>query len=85
MTSNTCIIFYDTEIAVACPPLVPPANGAVTQSGLLAGDIATYTCNAAYELMGNDTRVCDSNGIWTNSVPVCTRKYMYLADLLYIF
>ena len=70
----TPLFSHITGTVVACPPLVAPANGGVTQSGALPGATATYTCNPAYRLVGNDTRVCDLNGIWTDSVPVCARK-----------
>ena len=63
-----------------CPILPSPANGAVTQSGVLPGATATYTCDAAYQLVGSDERTCDSNAMWTDSEPVCARKY-YMTKL----
>ena len=29
-------------------------------------DICTYTCNNGYELTGNDTRTCQSDGSWSD-------------------
>ena len=72
------VFFHITGVVIACPPLVAPANGAVTQSGALPGATATYTCNPAYQLVGNDTRVCAPNGMWTSSVPVCDREYLFV-------
>ena len=38
------------------------------------GSVATYTCNSGFVLEGEMTRVCQSNGIWRNSPPVCQGK-----------
>jgi hypothetical protein len=66
--------FSHVGVFLLCPTLAGPANGAVIHTGVLPGATATYTCDMLYELVGNDTRVCDSNGIWTNSAPTCARK-----------
>ena len=34
-------------------------------------DICSFTCNAGYELTGNDTRTCQSNGSWSGSPVSC--------------
>lgn len=35
------------------------------------GDEVMYRCSNGYKLQGNNTRVCQENGIWSNEVPVC--------------
>ena len=37
------------------------------------GDTCSFTCNDGYELTGNDTRTCQSNGTWSGSDSVCRR------------
>ena len=71
-------IFGLNPTVIECESLSNPANGMVTVTGLTPGSIATYTCNNAYQLLGNDTRTCDSNGLWTNMEPTCVRKYLII-------
>ncbi len=40
------------------------------------GTMATYTCDTGYTLNGGTTRICESNGMWSGSAPVCQRKWM---------
>ena len=65
-------------LAVQCPALSDPENGAVSTTGTGVGDTATYTCNSGYELSGSDTRTCQSNGEWSGSAPTCEGKYSIL-------
>ena len=62
-------------LAVQCPPLSDPENGAVSITGTGVGDTATYTCNNGYEISGSDTRICRLNGEWSGSPPTCEGKY----------
>ena len=32
------------------------------------------SCNTGYNLTGNATRICQSNGYWNGSAPNCSRK-----------
>ncbi|CAH1774655.1 unnamed protein product [Owenia fusiformis] len=48
----------------------PPLNGNVRVDGSKFGDVAIYTCNPGYILVG-DNRICDSDGTWTGSTPQC--------------
>ena len=54
-----------------CPVLVNPDNGIVAVTGNLRGDMATYSCNAGYELVGEPLRVCDEQGEWSGTAPTC--------------
>ena len=51
-----------------------PANGTVVVIGNTRGDMATYSCNAGFELVGNSTRVCGDDGEWSGEAPMCIRK-----------
>ena len=73
--SSHCIDFLlHFPLAITCPDLENPANGAVTGNGMNPGDTATYTCISGYELVGADTLTCGSDRIWSPEPPVCTRE-----------
>ncbi|XP_035691423.1 P-selectin-like [Branchiostoma floridae] len=60
-----------TCAAGLCPTLTPPTNGAVSGSNSL-GDVATFTCNSGYNLVGGSTRTCQTDLTWSGSSPTCT-------------
>ena len=33
--------------------------------------VATYTCNTGYTLIGDSTRTCGSDELWSGSDPTC--------------
>ena len=61
-------------IAVQCNALLDPANGVVSTTGYGVGDIAIYTCNEGYVLLGSDTQTCLSSGQWSGSPATCGGK-----------
>lgn len=66
--------FWNLVPAVQCPYLDDPTNGRVSLSGSTAGATATYTCNQGFILLGNEMRICQSNGEWEGVAPICTRE-----------
>ena len=54
-----------------CPGLTAPENGKVTVTGHRTGDIAEYSCDGEYELVGDQTRECVSNSQWSGETPSC--------------
>ena len=36
-------------------------------------DTCSFKCNTGYELIGSDSRTCQSNGSWNGTDGVCTR------------
>ena len=36
-------------------------------------DSCSFTCNTGYELIGSDTRTCQSDGSWSGSNAECRR------------
>ena len=54
-----------------CDTLLDPANGGVVIAGRGVGDIAEYFCDYGYELIGNGTATCQSNGNWSGLPPTC--------------
>ena len=53
-----------------------PENGRVSLSGttLTYNSVATYSCDAGYDLMGDNTRTCLGTGNWSGEEPTCTSK-----------
>ena len=67
-----------TDVLVPCLPLTNLNNGLINCSLGDDGvpsykDTCSFTCNTGYELTGNDTRTCQSNGSWSGSDDVCRR------------
>ncbi|XP_066295428.1 sushi, von Willebrand factor type A, EGF and pentraxin domain-containing protein 1-like isoform X3 [Branchiostoma lanceolatum] len=60
-----------TCTAVQCPALTAPANGAVSGTNFY-GDVATFTCDPGYNLVGGSTRTCQADATWSGSSPTCT-------------
>ncbi|XP_064401722.1 CUB and sushi domain-containing protein 1-like isoform X4 [Halichondria panicea] len=58
---------------VVCLSLPPLTNGMLSYSDQTQGQgtVATYSCNHGRNLDGDATRTCDSNGVWSGSVPIC--------------
>jgi hypothetical protein len=54
-----------------CGALPSPANGSVAMPDTTPGNTATYACLAGYVLSGPGTRICQANGVWTGTAPVC--------------
>ncbi|OTF69435.1 hypothetical protein BLA29_011645 [Euroglyphus maynei] len=53
-----------------------PAHASVTFTNerMIAGTIATYTCDNGYELLGPSRRLCHQNGTWTPlGIPFCVK------------
>ena len=68
-TSNIPIYFF--PIVVSCGALANPANGQVGHTGATFGQIATYSCNTGYNLVGGSTHTCLATGMWSGSPPTC--------------
>ena len=62
-------------LAISCNNLSDPSNGLVTISGTSLGSTAQYTCNYGYVLVGDAIRTCERSGEWSETEPVCERKY----------
>lgn len=58
---------------VDCGGLSAPANGAVDAMFTTFGSIASYFCNGGYTLIGDDTRTCTEDGVWSGVEPICER------------
>jgi len=65
----------------SCGALIESTGTTVTPSSCLqsqasvAGDLCKFSCEAGYELPGNeDTLLCLPSGSWNASIISCTRK-----------
>jgi len=47
------------------------SGGVVCYNGAIAGSIAVYICNDGLVLVGNEVRICQSDGNWNGSIPQC--------------
>jgi len=81
---NFCILLTNKQnayfllISVSCPSLIDPSNGMINctlgDDGVPSyEDTCSFTCNTGYELIGNDTRTCQSDGSWSGSDTNCIR------------
>ena len=50
------------------------SGGAVCLNGTTVGFRAVYVCSDGYDLMGNESRVCQRDGHWNGSIPQCMLK-----------
>jgi len=47
------------------------------------GDSCSFTCNDGFELSGDQTRTCQSDGTWSGSQPFCFDG-KYSSDVRYM-
>ena len=57
-------------------------GGAVCLNGTTVGSTAVYVCSDGYNLMGNESRVCQKDGSWDGSTPQCSpeKQSMYCSQ-----
>ncbi len=54
-----------------------------TSSGTTFMNTATYSCDDGYGLMGDMTRTCQSDGIWSLTAPTCRGESVGFFIVLY--
>ena len=70
-----CIII----IAVDCgDPDAPDDNGSVNVTSTTLDSTAIYSCNEGYIINGTKTVICQANETWSDTAPVCKRKWNVL-------
>uniref|UniRef100_T1HTS7 Sushi domain-containing protein n=1 Tax=Rhodnius prolixus TaxID=13249 RepID=T1HTS7_RHOPR len=54
-----------------------PAHSTIefTNTSLIAGTVASYSCERGFELLGPSRRICSSGGVWTpEGIPFCDMR-----------
>ena len=64
----------------ACESLINIPHGHVAYQTIdtptvLPGDVALYSCDAPYSLLGSEYRICLRNGSWSDSEPLCVGRW----------
>ena len=55
-----------------CGFLTDPANGQVSHTaGTTFGQMATYSCDTGYNLVGDGNQTCRATGVWSGCAPTC--------------
>ena len=65
------------------PPAADP-NGEVLAPTTTIGSVATYTCNAGYNInvaVGSMTLQCQADGTWDGTAPTCDRELTKCVNL----
>ncbi|CAH1263509.1 CSMD3 [Branchiostoma lanceolatum] len=57
---------------ISCVTLVAPLNGGITGFNQY-GDTVTYDCSTGFQLVGDQTRTCQSDQQWSGTQPHCQR------------
>ncbi|XP_076155245.1 complement factor B-like [Alosa pseudoharengus] len=67
---------------VRCPHPLGFQHGSVSplQDKYYVNDTTTYECFSDYKLSGSETRVCNANGKWSGSTPICSRNSDHCPD-----
>ncbi|XP_041485569.1 LOW QUALITY PROTEIN: sushi domain-containing protein 2-like [Lytechinus variegatus] len=67
---------------LGCPPAPIPNNGSVNVTSSMPGGVATFGCDAGFELNHVVTLTCQSNGVWSDgSIPTCETANKEPTDL----
>ena len=62
-----------------------PEKGNVnTSNGITLGSVAFYTCNEGYILLGNSSRTCGVDGMWSFAPPTCNCELFGKKDVTII-
>ena len=81
-------VIYIIYAVVDCGPLSDPLNGNVDVNQTVINSTATYTCLIGYILSGDNTRICQADGVWSGSEPTCEGihgNYILSAYALFYF
>ena len=74
---------------VTCPSLTGTSgrddvNCSLEDDGVPSyGDTCSINCPAGYELTGNDTRICQSDGSWSGIDNVCRKSKHHINNIMH--
>ena len=82
-----CSLSPASPPAILCPMLPGIDNGFITYSPDTVADfdqgtVATYTCNQGFNLQGERERMCQIDGTFSGTAPICTtiREYTCVTE-----
>ena len=62
---------------MSCQPLTAPDNGMIDCTGNVFEDTCTFSCDDNYDLVGSETRTCQSDRTWSGTEPTCILGDIY--------
>ena len=62
------------SISVECPDLSDPDSGYVKIDTDGQTSTANFSCDTGYKIVGTDILICQTNGSWSDSSPICGKK-----------
>ena len=70
-------VYIPIAVRVFCGEPDSPSNGSMnTSAGTSFGDVARYSCDDGYALIGQNETTCQADGRWNGSVPTCESKIL---------
>lgn len=72
---SLCLLFPTTgpRTVADCGPLSDPSNGDVSLGGTTEGEVANYSCEGGFVLVGAQSRTCQPDGQWSGTAPNCSK------------
>ena len=68
-----------------CGSIPDPANGMISaKSGTTVGKTVQFSCNLGYDLIGVETIICEDDGRWSDSAPLCVLTGLSYMPLQFI-
>ena len=71
-------------IAVDCGALPLVQHGHAVTNGTVFQSVANYTCDNGYNLVGIQSRTCESNATWSGNEPVCKGIRLWMIHSLFL-
>ena len=77
ISSHASLPVLHPNLEEVCNPLTDPTSGQVIVNERFVGSVATYSCDVGFELVGNETRTCQSGSTWSGAEPSCRGTIKY--------
>lgn len=74
MLLNSKYLFLPPTHAVMCDELPDVDNGQIQLDSPDVGNVANYSCDQGYVLLGVQRRTCTEDGSWSDIEPSCIRE-----------
>ncbi len=75
MSRQPCFLRHSV---VNCTTLGAPDNGTISGDSVSFQSEVTYSCDVGFILSGDTSRMCQADGNWTGSAPVCNSTWLHL-------